>query len=182
MPAHQQLSGTLLKTSITATSNPPQHLYSFFQMNKPNPAVPLLSSLHLHHENVVAGGMKQEIRVPFPTRQKGDQSRICHLLAACLAQVGCSSATSLDVRGKDVSFDFVAQVLGHHWGLGSPGGLTWCPQGFVHLRLQSLNKYRKSSEHRDQAPGSPCPLPTPSQEHYQDAESGSLLCSLLLTN
>ena len=144
--------------------------------------MPVLSTLHLHHENIVAGGMKREIWVVFPPPREGDQSHICRLLAACPAQVGCSSATFLDVRGKDMSFDFAVQVPGHHRGPGSPGGLTRCPQDFVHLRLESLNKYGKSSEHGDQAPGSPCPLPTHSQEPYQDAESGSLLCSLLLTN
>lgn len=81
-----------------------------------------------------------------------------------------------------MSFDFAVQVPGHHQELGSPGSSTWCPQDFVHLQLESVNKHSKSPEHRDGAPGSPCPLPTHSQEPYQDAESGSLLCSLLLTN
>lgn len=77
-----------------------------------------------------------------------------------VTQVGCSSATFPVVRRKDARFDFAVQVLGHHQGLGSPEGLTWCPQDFAHLRLESLNKYRKRSERRDQVLGSSCPLPT----------------------
>lgn len=91
--------------------------------------------------------MKREICIALPPQWKGNQSCICHLLAACLAQVECLSTTSLDVRGKDTRFDFWAPL-----GTGKSWRLNGMSQNFVNRRMESLTKYRKSSKHKDQAP------------------------------
>lgn len=145
-------------------------------MNKPDPAVPVLTSFDLCCENIAARGMKMEDFGCFLLNRK--EIKAVSAASLQLTRVGCSSATTPVVRRKDTRFDFAVQDLGHHQGLGSPEGLTRCPQDFMHLRLESLNKYRKRSEHRDQVLGSSCHLPTHCPEPYQDAESGSLLCSL----
>lgn len=144
------------RRSAIAPQRTPQQQCSCQRVNKPAPAAPVLSALHLHHENVVAGEMKQKVCVVFPPYWKGGQNHVLLLFTSCLAFyfLWCQ-------RERLERFDFVVQVLGHLLGLGSPGSLTWWPQDLVQ---EPLNKYRQSLEHRDKALGSPYCFPTHSQE------------------